>query len=658
MSKLAKKYQPRIHATKSDPVFGLDGMMKTVKRLLHYQPTTQKKFRFQAQQVFELSQTFSTLSEEELTTALQQSHLALKRRKISNEQLNRALACVVEACYRTLKMRPFEVQIMGALALYQNYVIEMKPGEGKTLTAGLAGVLNGWRGLPCHVITSNDYLAARDVETLKPLYQRCGVNVSAIVQEMSDEQRRQSYLSDVVYATSKELLADFLRDQMRLQGELDAQQLLIHTFSGKRDNAKHNVMRGLHTAMIDEADSVLGDEATTPLIISIAGQNHLLKEAALITKSMVQKLKPDVHYTLNQRYRDIQLTPAGEKVINDLTYELPAIWRIPLWRDDLVQQALIAREFFIRERHYTIIDGKVTIVDEKTGRLMHGRTWRYGLQQAIEAKENIELSDPTETRAKLSFQRFFRLYATLSGMSGTLHGLKNELWHIYDVRIIEIPPRLPSQLTLSPEKIYPTQTEKWTAVIARIREFSLQGRPILVGTRSIADSEKLANELQALGLMCNVLNALHHEQEAKIIAQAGQPYAITIATNMAGRGTDILVNEMISDIGGLHVIATERYESRRIDWQLYGRCGRQGQNGSAEVFLSLDDELIKTYCPHYLQTFLRKIISTSLGQKITLHIYHRLQKKAEHVAFLSRKSMLQRDIWLSETLSFSGSTDE
>ena len=321
------------------------------------------------------------------------------------------LAYITEASARTLGIRPFQVQIMGALALFQNYVIEMKPGEGKTLTAGLVAILKGWRGLPCHVITSNDYLAARDVEKLRPLYQYFGVSVGAIVQKMTDNQRRECYLNDVVYATSKELLADFLRDQMRLQGELNAHQLLIQQFSGHHQSSKqYNVMRGLHTAIVDEADSVLGDEATTPLIISIEGQNHLLKEAVLITKSIVQQLQPDVHYTLNQRYHDIQLTPVGKKVIEQLTHKLPAIWQVSLWRDDLVQQALVAREFFIRERHYTIIDGKITLVDEKTGRLMYGRTWRYGLQQAIEAKENIELSDPTETRARLSFQRFFRLY--------------------------------------------------------------------------------------------------------------------------------------------------------------------------------------------------------------------------------------------------------
>lgn len=656
MSQLTKKYQPLVHNAKADPVFGLDGAVKTLVRLFHYAPSVEKKLHLQATQVFELSQTLSQLSEEELTEKLQHSQRALKRRKISDEQITHALANVVEVCARTLGMRAYEVQIMGALALDKNYIIEMKPGEGKTLTAGLAGVLKGWRGLPCHVVTSNDYLAARDAQTLKPLYERCNVTVCAITQEMNDSQRRESYLADVVYATSKELLADFLRDQMRLQGELDGHQLLIQQFSGQQKNLKNNVMRGLHSAIIDEADSVLGDEATTPLIISVAGQNHLLKEAALITKEMVQKLEPNLHYTLNQRYRDISLTEQGKQLVEEFTYQLPAIWRISLWRDDLVQQALVAREFFIRERHYTIIDNKVIIVDEKTGRLMHGRTWRYGLQQAIEAKENLPLSDPTETRARLSFQRFFRLYATLSGMSGTLHGLENELWHIYNVKVVRIPPRVPSRLQLLPESIYATQNEKWIAVIAKIRKLALQGRPILVGTRSIADSEKLAEQLRDLGLTCNVLNALHHEEEAKIIMQAGEPYAITIATNMAGRGTDILVGDMICEIGGLHVIATERYESRRIDWQLYGRCGRQGQKGSAEVFLSLEDELLTTYCPHYQQVFLRKMMKFNVGRKIALAVYHRLQKKAEQVAFLARKSMLQRDIWLSEILSFSSSS--
>lgn len=652
MNRLSRKYQPLVKTASRDPVFGLDSLLKTASRLTHSIKKQQRKLFQQAQKVHQISQTLSTITDEELTFALREYQIGFKQKRRSRDEifLLNALAHIVEACDRTLHIRPFEVQIMGALALYQNYVIEMKPGEGKTITAGLAAILKGWLGLPCHVVTTNDYLAARDVITLKPLFARCNVTVGAMVQDIQAKEREEIYRRDVVYATSKELLADFLRDQIKLNGELNAHQLLINEFTQGKLKTKNTIMRGLHSVIIDEADSILSDEAVTPLIISVEGQNHLLKEAVLITKLIIDKLQQNVHYTLNSRYRDIELNEHGKALVEKLAIELPSIWKIAVWRDELIQQALIAREFFIREHHYTIIDGKLVIVDEKTGRLMHGRTWRYGLQQAIEAKENIELSNPSETQASLSFQHFFRLYASVSGMSGTLHGLKNELWHIYGLHILPIPPRFPSKLALLNAIIYPTNEDKWSAVVTKIQQLSQKGLPVLVGTRSIHDSEALAEKIRALGLSCSVLNALYHEQEAQIIAKAGQPYAITIATNMAGRGTDILVSEEINQAGGLQVISTELYESRRIDWQLYGRSGRQGQQGRAMCLLSLEDELFKIYCPLYVRTQLAKIISTPLGQQFSLWIYRYIQKKAEHIAFISRKNMLRHSIQLKNVL--------
>jgi preprotein translocase subunit SecA len=655
MSRLFRKYQPLVKAKLRDPVFGLDSVLKTMSRLTHSVTKRERDLMQQAQDVSRIAQTLTSLSDDELTIALQnyQNGFKQKRRNRDPIFLVEALAHIVEMCDRTLQIRPFDVQIMGALALYQNYVIEMKPGEGKTITAGLAAILKGWLGLPCHVVTTNDYLAARDVETLKPFFERCNVTVGAIVQEIQAAERKAIYRNDVVYATSKELLADFLRDQIQLNGELDSHQLLINAFNRGRSSSKNITMRGLHSVIIDEADSVLSDEAITPLIISIEGQNHFLKEAVQITKSIIDNLHLNIHYTLNSRYRDIELNVQGKEKVEDLAGKLPAIWKVTLWRDELIKQALIAREFFIKEHHYTIIDEKLVIVDEKTGRLMPGRTWRYGLQQAIEAKENIALSNPSETQASLSFQHFFRLYASICGMSGTLHGLKNEFWHIYGVHILTIPPRLPTQLTLLEKVIFPTNQDKWSAVVSKIKQFSEQGLPVLVGTRSIQDSEELAEKIRRLGFSCSVLNALYHEQEAQIIALAGQPYAITIATNMAGRGTDILVSEQINNAGGLHVISTELYESRRIDWQLYGRSGRQGQQGKAISLLSLEDELLITYCPKYIRIKLAKVISTKIGQKLALFVYHHIQKKAEWIAFMSRKNMLQHSIHLKNTLPFS-----
>jgi preprotein translocase subunit SecA len=638
---------------KKEPPTGLDGFVYDMIGLVHRHLPYQEKLRSQAEKILAASLQHQSLSEEDLTLALQKSRFYIKRGANENE-LNSALSYIIEASARTMGKRPYEVQLLGVLALHHNYIIEMKPGEGKTLTASLAAVLKGWIGKPCHVITSNDYLAARDAELCVPLLQRCGLSVGSILPELTDPQRREQYRCDVVYATSKELLADFLRDQMRLNGELNHRQLLIRKVN-RVTGKDQPVMCGLYSVIIDEADSVLGDDATTPLIISTQGENHLLKEATLATKAIADKLRIDEHYEVNHRFKVAKLTPAGEQIVEDLSEELPSIWRIPMRRDDLLQKTLSAREFFIRDRHYTLIDNKVEIVDEKTGRLMPGRSWGYGLHQAIEAKEGVELSDPTETQAKLSFQRFFRLYDNLSGMSGTLQGLEKEFWRIYNVPFMRIPPRLPTQLKVLDDLLYKTEAEKWQAVIQKIREYSNSGRPVLVGTRSIIESQTLGKMLEEQGMQCNVLNALLHAEEAEIIAQAAQRYRITIATNMAGRGTDIILDKDVIALGGLHVIACERYISRRIAWQLYGRAGRQGQPGSAQAIISLEDEMLDSYCSQTLIKFLRRISDHRLGKLFALMIYARIQKKSERYTSSLRNSMLQRDLSLSDLLSFASS---
>ncbi|MFI3221351.1 MAG: helicase-related protein [Methylococcales bacterium] len=653
MSSLSQRYTPLMSGNKKEPPTGLDGFVYDMIGLVHRHLPYQEKLRSQAEKILAASLQHQSLSEEDLTLALQKSRFYIKRGE-NEDELNSALSYIIEASARTMGKRPYEVQLLGVLALQHNYIIEMKPGEGKTLTASLAAVLKGWIGKPCHVITSNDYLAARDAELSVSLLQRCGLSVGSILPDLSDQQRREQYRCDVVFATSKELHADFLRDQMRLNGELNHRQLLIRKVN-RVTGKEQPVMCGLYSVIIDEADSVLGDDATTPLIISTQGENHLLKEATLATKAIADKLRIDEHYQVNYRFKVAKLTPAGEQIVEDLSEELPSIWRIPMRRDDLLQKTLSAREFFIRDRHYTLIDNKVEIVDEKTGRLMPGRSWGYGLHQAIEAKEGVELSDPAETQAKLSFQRFFRLYDNLSGMSGTLQGLEKEFWRIYNIPFMRIPPRLPTQLKVLEDLLYKTEAEKWQAVIQKIREYSNSSRPVLVGTRSIIESQTLGKMLEEQGMKCNVLNALLHAEEAEIIAQAAQRYRITIATNMAGRGTDIILDKDVIASGGLHVIACERYISRRIAWQLYGRAGRQGQPGSAQAIISLEDEMLDSYCSQAFIKFLRLISDFRLGKLFALMIYARIQKKSERYTSALRNSMLQRDLQLSEQLSFASS---
>ncbi len=567
-----------------------------------------------------------------------------------------ALAAIREASERQLGMRPFFVQIIGALALHRGYLAEMATGEGKTLTAGLAAVLAGWTRRPCHVVTVNDYLVERDAARLGPLYELCGVRVGCVTGAMNQDERRKGYAQDITYLTSKELLADFLRDRLQLGPLHVPERRLIRQMLAPGSVGKTLVMRGLHTAIIDEADSVLIDEAVTPLIISTTRENELLKEAALTSCRIVSGLVPDVHYQRNLRYKEIELNELGLKRIEELASDLPGVWRGDTRRVELAIQALVAREFFHRDRQYVIENGKVVIVDEFTGRPMPQRTWREGMHQAIEAKEGIEISDPSETIARLSFQRFFRCFHKLSGMTGTASEASTEFWHLYRLPVIAIPTNRPCIREQWDDRIFHTDDEKWEAVADEIVRVHATGRPILVGTRSVASSERLAELLKKRALHFNLLNALRVAEESGIISGAGLPRSITIATNMAGRGTDILLGGGVQKFGGLHVIATERHESGRVDRQLFGRAGRQGDPGSAQAFVSIEDELIR----RYLRPVVKKAVESAVRSQmagwriIARNAFSSAQAKAQKVAYKARESVMRADTWLGEALGFAG----
>ena len=568
-----------------------------------------------------------------------------------------ALAAIREAAHRELGMRPFFVQLVGALALHRGYLAEMATGEGKTLTAGLAAVMAGWTRRPCHVVTVNDYLVERDADRLGPLYELCGVRVGCVTGAMNQDDRHKGYSQDITYLTSKELLADFLRDRLQLGPLHVPERRLIRqmlTAPGAIGNSL--VMRGLHTAIIDEADSVLIDEAVTPLIISTTRGNELLKEAALTSCRIVSGLVPEVHYQRNLRYKEIELNEEGLKRIEELAGDLPGVWRGDTRRVELAIQALVAREFFHRDRQYIVEYGKVVIVDEFTGRPMPQRTWREGMHQAIEAKEGIAISDPSETIARLSFQRFFRCFHKLSGMTGTAREASTEFWHLYRLPVVSIPTNRPCIREQWEDRIFLTEDEKWNAVAEEIVRIHETGRPILIGTRSVAASERLAELLKKRSLNFNLLNALRVAEESGIISGAGLPRAITIATNMAGRGTDILLGTGVPKMGGLHVIATERHESGRVDRQLFGRAGRQGDPGSAQAFVSIEDELIR----RYLRAPVRKAVTSAVRSQIpgwrliAREAFSSAQTKAQKVAYRARESVMRADTWLGEALGFAG----
>jgi preprotein translocase subunit SecA len=574
--------------------------------------------------------------------------------------LDRAFAVIAETANRHIGMRPFAVQVAGALAIEAGCVVEMATGEGKTLTATLPATVAGWRGKGCHVITVNDYLAQRDAEWMAQIYSACGLTVAAVTQGMPPPERRGAYHADITYTTNKEVTADFLRDRLslgRLAGLPAA--LLAHMADGAGSGADRMVQRGLAHAIIDEADSIMIDEAVTPLIISGEAPNAEQVEAFREAASMAGQLDAGRDYRVSRRFREVDLTEAGKRRLSALVAGRGGLWTGARRSEELVVQALTAREFYLRDKQYVIDpeSQKVVIVDEFTGRLMPDREWRDGLHQAVEAKELVKVNPPKDTFARISFQRFFRLYRKLSGMTGTAAEGWREFWQIYHMPVVSIPTNRPCVRRHLPDRVFATEEAKWAAIVEEIRSVRRHGRPVLVGTRSVRASEHLSQLLMAEGIENQILNAVRHAEEAQIVAAAGQGSRVTVATNMAGRGTDIKLGDNITQTGGLFVLGTERHEAGRIDRQLYGRCGRQGDPGSCRAIVSLEDELVTRYAPHLAGSLRRRYGKTDreLTSPLVRRLFDLAQHRAERMALSQRKSVLQSDNWLDQNLGFAGS---
>jgi preprotein translocase subunit SecA len=637
---------------------GLDSVVYGLLGRVHRRGALGRSLKEEAEKIHEASKGHRHASDRRLRENLDSLRVRFRRQERGYESLlPEALALMVEAAERAVGLRPYPVQIMGAMALYDGYLTEMATGEGKSLTACLPAVLSAWTGRPFHFVTVNDYLAERDALEMRPFYTFCGVTVSSVLSQMNPRERRLHYEKEVVYTTLKELVADFLRDRLIL-GHLHhpSRRLLRQMLQSKVRELDGVVLRGLDTVIVDEADSVLIDEAVTPLIISRAEENKPLMEACRNAYRIACTLDFGTDYQKDFKYREINLTKQGEKRIEEQASLMPGLWRGPSRRTELVQQALTAREFYTKDKEYVIQDGKVTIVDEFTGRLMPNRTWRHGLHQAVEAKEGMEVNDPSETLARLSFQRFFRFFRKMSGMTGTAQEATKEFWHIYELPVLTLPTNRPCIREVLPDSYFPNAESKWNAIVEAIVRFNQTGRPLLVGTRSVKASEKLAERLSEKGLQFNLLNAVRHKEEAQIVAAAGEEGRITIATNMAGRGTDIKLGRSVAEIGGLHVMATERHESGRIDRQLFGRSARQGDPGGAQAFMSVDDELIRRFVPAALRNRLASALraqapgAARLGEAALFYA----QRAAERLAYRQRRNVLQQDTWLEEALSFSG----
>jgi len=580
--------------------------------------------------------------------------LGRAQRTPGQAELTAALATAAAAIRRTLGMTPSFPQFLAALAMADGYAVQLAPGEGKTLAVAMAAVLQAWDGRPCHVVTANEYLAARDVELMRPLYVLCGCSAAAVTQELERDASAAAYGCDIVYATAPQLLADFLRDQLLLGGAQTPVQRRLWRLNG-RGAAMQPVMRGLYAVIIDEADGVLIDEATTPLIIASPQSNPMMVRATLEARALVDSMERDVHYTVHQGpHQDVRLTPEGERWLDTVAHRLPEFWQQQDRRENLLCMGLLARDVFERDRHYVVQQGRVVIVDENTGRLMPDRSWSHGIHQAIEAREDLELTDPSQTAARMTFHDFFRRYHVLSGASGTLQGIARELWSTYGLLTLRLAPRVASRLRTGERHVLASRDEKLDAIVAEACRIHREGLPVLVGTRRILDSEAIAQRLQAAGVDCKVLNAKKHAEEAAIVAQAGGPDCVTVATNMAGRGTDILLAPGVADAGGLQVLSFEAHESARVDWQLFGRSGRQGAPGRAQAFIGLGDELFERHLPAPLRPLLWAAAAVpGARRKLAPALVWAAQWRAQRRSWAARRTLAEREAQVMQQLSFS-----
>ena len=597
------------------------------------------------------------LSDQQLKEAAQLFRRRVHHEGHTDELLSYSFALVREVAGRRLGMYHFDSQLLCGLALFHGGIAEMMAGEGKTLAATLPAATAALAGIPVHVITVNDYLAKRDAELMLPVYRFLGLSVGEVVQGKSLEERRRAYACDVVYCTNKELTFDYLKDLIQLKEKHNPLHLHAERLKGEEGVLRALLMRGLHFGIVDEADSVLMDEARTPLIIS--GQEITNREEMRVYHQAIElaaELVEGEHYHLDLQQRQAKLTAEGESLVMERTQALSPYWIGSVRRLELMNKALLAHYLFKRDKHYLVRDGKIQIIDEHTGRVMPDRAWERGLHQLIEIKEGCDPTKARETLARISYQRFFRLYHHLGGMTGTAKEVTSEFWSVYDMPVVRVPTNKPCRRRYLGRQVYPDIGRKWQAVLSRILELKARSRPVLVGTHSVGASERLSQLLNEAGIVHQVLNAKQDGDEARIVAQAGQAGQVTIATNMAGRGTDIKLSPEVEAAGGLYVILTEFHEAGRIDRQLEGRSARQGDAGSYEIMVSLDDFVLRSWQGNSLGRFLlrglkaNRLLCNSLG----LWIMKIEQKRLERLHAKRRGELLKADEQQSEMLSFAG----
>lgn len=637
-----------------------EGVAQKVIHSLHGKITPKKLSEKKISQLLNDIQTYSQgyekMSEDELLDNLENIRVHLHQHGLTTALTRQAFALIREFAWRTLKMRHFDCQLIGGWIMVHGGLAEMETGEGKTFTATLAAAAAALAGIPVHVITVNDYLVARDAKLMAPLYRSLGLTVSAVTSDMDGSSRREAYSADITYCTNKQLAFDYLRDRILLGDDRGRLKLQLEHIHAAASRSSQLFLRGLCFAIVDEADSVLIDEARTPLIISREVDTSDEKEMYLEAIDLSETLEEGVDFSVNYIDRKVELSDSGREHLSEGAKIKGGIWSGKRRREELISLALSAKYLFQRDHHYIVTDGKVSIVDENTGRIMADRSWEGGLHQLIELKEGCEITGRREHLARMTYQRFFKRYICLAGMSGTAMELRDELWSVYHLPVIKVATNKPNQRVNEGSIVYRNQNEKWIAVVHQLMFHREQGRPILVGTRSVADSEYLSKLLGEKSIPHQVLNARQDEREAEIVANAGQEAVITVATNMAGRGTDIPLGSGVAALGGLHVISAGINEARRIDRQLYGRCARQGDPGSYEAILALDDELLGIY----LGKLSKKILYFMIGinniftQYLSISVQRLAQKSKENQHRAIRRNLLHLEKQLNKMLAFTG----
>lgn len=604
----------------------------------------------------DLGRQYGRLNDDALRETAIECGVAVKRTGFTPDAVAPVFALIREAAGRTIGQRHYGVQLWGGWLLLTGHVAEMDTGEGKTLTATLAAGMAALAGIPVHIVTVNDYLAMRDAAAMAPVYRALGLTVGAATHGAPDDVRRLAYTCHITYCTNKVVVFDYLKDRLHVAQMASRSHLFVDKLTQGFSRSSSLLLRGLHFAIVDEADSVLIDEARTPLIIARQIDNQ--QERAVYDQAIVvaRALTRGDDFLIDEALRTIEFTQAGRERLAELTRTFGGPWHGRQRREMLAHQALVALHLFERDREYLVRDGKVMIVDEFTGRIMADRSWERGLHQMIETKEACEVSHCQDTLARITYQRFFRRYLRLAGMTGTAREIAPELWEVYRLAVVRVPTNRPIRRTRLPDECYWRASDKWAAVIRTVDRLSESGRPVLIGTRSVGASEHLSRLLTRAGLAHAVLNARSDSEEAGIIAGAGERGRITVATNMAGRGTDIRLGRGVAELGGLHVIATERHEAARIDRQLFGRCGRQGDPGSYQAVLSYEDQLIESYMPRGWRWLLSVIATGGVRVRHWMGpvVFSLAQRRAQRLHRRARKRVLKLDEQLDSLLAFTG----